>query len=122
VGSALTHAPGQQPVIRLLERLGQQLRAIGVPSDQEWSTVSALLNYILGVGGQHAANTQFAHAGNIDRAELLDSVATAWSELDPDEYPFARSISGSLRGHDDRADYLAGIDLILRGIHLPASY
>jgi hypothetical protein len=43
-------------------------------------------------------------------------VATRWSQLDPHEYPFTRSIAGQLRGHDDRVDFLAGIDLILRGI------
>ncbi len=40
VGSALTRAPGQLPVIRILERLGQQLRALGVPQEHQWTTVS----------------------------------------------------------------------------------
>src|ERR1700735_3892643 len=59
VGSALTHAPGQLPMVRILERIGQQVRALGVPDEEQWVTVSALLNYILGVGGQNAANAQF---------------------------------------------------------------
>lgn len=116
VGSALTHAPGQLPVIRILERLGQQLRALGVAQKHEWTTVSALLNYILGVGGQNAANRQFAQAEGLDRAEFLGSVANVWSELDPDDYPFARSVAGRFPDHDDREDFLFGIDLILKGI------
>jgi hypothetical protein len=43
-------------------------------------------------------------------------VSTAWSQLDPKEYPFARSIVRRIRDHDDRVDFLAGIDLILSGI------
>ena len=116
VGSALTRAPGQLPAVRILERIGQQLRALGVPDEEQWVTVSALLSYILGVGGQNAANTQLALEREADRSNFLDEVATMWSELDPDEYPFTRSVAGQLRTHDDRVDFLAGIDLILRGI------
>jgi len=116
IGSTLIHAAGQQPAVRILERIGQQIRALGVPDDAQWTTVSALLNYILGVAGQNAANAQFARMHDLDRSNFLDALSTAWSELDPDQYPFARSIAGQMRVHDDRADFLAGIDLILGGI------
>jgi hypothetical protein len=43
-------------------------------------------------------------------------VANAWEDLDPDEYPFTRSVAAELRGHDDREQFLAGVDLILAGI------
>ena len=86
---------------------------------QQWATVGALLSYILGVGGQNAANRQFARTRGVDRSDFLEAVATAWSQLDPDEYPFTRSVAGQLRAHDDRMDFLAGIDLILRGIESP---
>ncbi|WP_158815117.1 TetR/AcrR family transcriptional regulator [Methylocapsa sp. S129] len=119
VGSALTRAPGQAPMVRILEGIGQQVRALGVPGDAQWAAASALLNYILGVSGQNAANAQFARAHDLDRSNFLESVSTAWSQLDPDEYPFTRSVAGQLRAHDDRADFLAGIDLILSGIGSP---
>jgi AcrR family transcriptional regulator len=119
VGSALIRAPGQLPMVRILERIGQQVRALGVPDEEQWATLSALLNYILGVSGQNAANAQFARAHGLDRSDFLEAVSTAWSQLDPDEYPFARSIAGQLRAHDDRMDFLAGIDLILSGIPSP---
>jgi AcrR family transcriptional regulator len=116
VGSALTRAAGQSPMVRILERLGRQVRALGVPNNEQWSAVSALLSYILGVAGRNAANTQLARAQGADRAEFLDAVATAWSQLDADEYPFTRSVAGKLRAHDDRVDFIAGLDLILKGI------
>ena len=121
VGSALTRAPGQLPTVRVLERLGQQLRALGVPAEEEWATVSALLSYILGVGGQNAANTHFAREQGLDRSNFLDEVSTVWSQLDPQEYPFTRSVARQLRVHDDRVDFLAGIDLMLRGIESAGS-
>jgi AcrR family transcriptional regulator len=121
VGSALTRAPGQLPMVRILERLGQQLRALGVPEARQWETVSALLSYILGVGGQNAANTHFALEQGLDRTNFLGELAAVWSQLDPDEYPFTRSVASQLSAHDDRADFLAGIDLMLGGIGAPRS-
>src|SRR5580698_824292 len=82
VGSALARAPGQLPMVRILEGIGRQVRALGVPDEEQWATASALLNYILGVGGQNAANAQFARAGGLDRSDFLEAVATAWSRLD----------------------------------------
>ena len=116
VGSALTRAPGQLPTVRVLERIGQQLCSLGVPDEEQWATVSALLNYILGVGGQNAANTHIAQEQDRDRSNFLGEVSTAWSQLDPDEYPFTRGVAGQLRVHDDRVDFLVGIDLMLSGI------
>ena len=116
VGSALTRAPGQLPMVRILERIGQQVHALGVPDKEQWAAATALLNYILGVAGQNAANTHIARGQGADRSDFLDAMATVWSQLDADEYPFARSVSGQLRAHDDRVDFLTGIDLILTGI------
>ena len=119
VGSALTRAPGQSPMVRIVERIGQQIQALGVPKQEHWVTVSTLLNYILGVAGRNAANGQLARTQGLDRSDFLEAVSTVWSQLDPEEYPFARSLAGKLRSHDDRKDFLDGIDLILRGIGSP---
>lgn len=122
VGSALTRAPGQLPaprqlpIVRLVERIGRELCALGVPEEKQWATVSVLLNYILGVAGQNAANTLLARTLDVDRSDFLDAVSAVWSQLDPEEYPFARGVAGQLRIHDDRVDFLAGIDIILGGI------
>jgi AcrR family transcriptional regulator len=116
VGSALTRVSGHLPIVRVLERIGQQVRGLGVPEDQQWEAVSALMAYILGVSGQNAANGQLARTRGLDRSDFLEKLSTAWLQLDPHEYPFARSVAGQMRDHDDRIDFLSGIDLILRGI------
>jgi hypothetical protein len=71
VGSALTGPPGQLPMVRIFERIGQQIRAPGVPDKEQWTTASALLRYILGVGGQNAAT-----GSSLGRAASTD--ATSW--------------------------------------------
>ncbi|MBM7168649.1 TetR family transcriptional regulator [Streptomyces sp. G44] len=115
VGAQLTHAPAQSPMLRVFERIGRQVQALRVPETAQFTAASSLMSYILGVAGQNAANTR-ALQRDTDRTEFLDSVATAWTELDPDEFAFTRSVAGQLRGHDDREEFLAGIDLILTGI------
>ena len=55
-------------------------------------------------------------AGRGILAEAQPAVGTEWSQLDPDSYPFTRSIATRLHEHDDRADFAGGIDLILDGI------
>ncbi len=116
IGSTLAWAVGKSTMVSVLERIGQQVQALGVPPDQHWATVSVLLNYILGVGGQNAANAQVARVREAQRMEFLGAVATAWLQLDPVRYPFTRSIAVQMSVHDDRADFLVGIDLILAGI------
>jgi AcrR family transcriptional regulator len=116
LGSALIRAELHPPLVRILEPIGQQVRLLGVPAKEQRATVGALLGYILGVGGQNAANGQFGRTRGIDRTDFLKAISAAWSQLDPDEYPFTCSIAGELPGHDDRLDFLAGIDLILGGI------
>ncbi|MDM9644972.1 TetR/AcrR family transcriptional regulator [Rhizobium sp. S163] len=116
VGATLARAAGQLPTVRILERVGQQVRALGVPDDVQWAAVSALLSYILGVSGQNAANAQLARERNLDRADFLGEMSSVWSKLDPAGYPFTNSMAARLPAHDDRADFLAGIDFILNGI------
>lgn len=116
LGSALSRAPGQLPTVRILERLGRQVDALGVPQERQWMAACALLNYLLGVSGQNAANAVLAREQGLERAPFLDTLAGAWSRLDAQAFPFARKVAGQLRAHDDREDFLAGIDLIVHGM------
>lgn len=103
---------------RIFESLGRQVRALGVPEGRWFTATSALVHYILGASGQNAANSASGRAlePGVDRAQFLDAVSTAWEELDPDEYPFTRAVAAQVREHDDREQFLAGVDLILAGI------
>ena len=116
VGSSLAAASGQLPMMRIVERIGRQVRALGVPDAAQWATASVLLHYILGVGGQNAANGQFARTHGIDREAFLAAMSARWLALDPEDFAFTRSFADRLPTHDDRADFLAGIDVILDGI------
>ncbi|MFD0522568.1 TetR/AcrR family transcriptional regulator C-terminal domain-containing protein [Paractinoplanes durhamensis] len=99
-------------MLRVFELIGRQVQALGVADAEQFDAASALLNYILGVGRQNAANAQAVTPGTT-RADFFES---AWGHLDPAEYPFLRHVTKQLMTHDDRAQFLAGVNLILKGI------
>lgn len=115
VGAQLPREPWRPAMLQLFEGIGGQLEALGVPARAWFDSVSALVNYVLGVAGQNAANARL-HTGDPDRSAFLSSVAARWTQLDPAQYPFVRRLADDLREHDDREQFLAGIDLILAGI------
>jgi hypothetical protein len=116
VGTELSREPWQDAVLRITESLGQQIQALGVPERAQFDCASALLSYVLGLAGQYAAAARLVSPGT-DRAAFLASIAGRWAQLDPAQYPFVRQVmAAQLPGHDDREQFLAGIDLILAGI------
>ena len=116
VGAELARAPGSMPMVRILEGIGQQVQALEVSDRALWSATSTLFSYIVGVAGQNAGNARIGQERGLDRMTFLDAVATQWSRLDAEAYPFTRGMAAQLRRHDDRADFAAGLDLILDGI------
>ncbi len=115
VGAELFREPSQSAMLQIFESVGRQLQALGVPETAQFDCASALVNYIVGVAGQNAANARL-HAHETDRTAFLATVAARWAQLDPAQYPFVRQLATQLREHDDREQFLAGINLILAGI------
>lgn len=115
VGQHLSREPGQPATLQLFESIGGRLRPLGVPERARFDAWSALVNYILGAARQNAENAR-GHSGEPDRTTLLASMAARWAQLDADRHPFLRQVAAQLAHHDDRAQFLAGIDLILAGV------
>jgi AcrR family transcriptional regulator len=115
VGGQLSRDPWQHAVLRILENIGVQVQALGVPGHAQFNTATALMSFILGLAAQYAASARL-FPRDTDRTAFLGAVATSWAQLDPTEHPFVREVAAQLPGHDDRAQFLAGIDLILAGI------
>ena len=115
LSTEFSRSPWGSVTPRIFDAFGRRVRALGVPEGDWFTATSALVHYVLGAAGQNAANVGNAPAGS-DRSAFLDSVSTAWEELDPDDYPFARAVAEQMRDHDDREQFVAGIDLVLAGI------
>jgi AcrR family transcriptional regulator len=114
-GTQLFRDPAGSAMVDIVEGVGGRLLALNVPGEALFDAGSALLNYILGVAGQNAANAR-GHPAEIDREGFLKAVADRWTERDPTAYPFVHRVAARLADHDDRAQFLAGLDLILVGV------
>ncbi len=114
VGAQLTRDPSQSAMLEIFERIGAQLLALEVPEKALFAAASTLVNYVIGVAGQNAANARNPELGT--REQFLATVVTRWSSLEPATHPFLKHVEKQLRHHDDREQFLAGIDLILAGI------
>lgn len=115
IGAQLSLAPGRSGMLQVFEAIGSRLRLLGVLENARFHAWSALVNYIFGVAAQNADNARRVH-GEMTRDRLLGAIAERWMKLDATEYPFLHEIAARLPGHDDREQFLAGIDLILTGI------
>ncbi|GAA1463641.1 TetR/AcrR family transcriptional regulator [Williamsia maris] len=116
VGTHLSREPWQTAMLRIWEALGGRLPALGVPEQRRFDAASALVSYVLGVAGQNAANARRDFGGATDRSVVLGAVAVRWAEMDDREFPFVRYLSSQVRDHDDREQFLAGVDIFLAGI------
>ncbi|WP_405494710.1 TetR/AcrR family transcriptional regulator [Nocardia sp. NBC_00511] len=118
LASQFARSPGGSVAPRIFESIGSKLDALGAPREAQFVATSVLMHYILGAAGQNAENGLSARSlpPGTDRIGFLDSASSAWKNLDPGEYPFATAIADELRDHDDRAQFLDGIALIVAGI------
>ena len=116
VGAQLTREPWRPPLLDVYESVSEQLRALDVPQRALSDAAGVLVNYILGVAGQNAANARALANSKMDRSTFLATVAARWAQLDPATYPSLLHARKQLLEHDDREQFLAGIDLILAGI------
>ncbi|MGA5304797.1 TetR/AcrR family transcriptional regulator [Nucisporomicrobium flavum] len=111
-GAQLAREPWRSALLDIYESIGAHLEALGVPEPALFDSAGALVNYILGVAGQNAAT---ARAG-AHRTASLAAVAAQWERLDPARYPRLHKAAAQLPEHDDREQFLAGVDLFLAGI------
>lgn len=70
------------------------------------------MHRVVDVAGQNAADARSVEPGT-SRTDVFTAVLAG---LDADEFPFTHHVAGRLRDHDDREQFLAGVDLILAGI------
>ena len=115
VASPLSESSWQVSQSSILETVGRRVGALGVPEERWFVAASVLVQYILGAASQNAAYARVLPP-QVSREEFLDAVATTWARLDPGDYPFTRAVADQMRHHDDREQFLAGIDFILAGI------
>jgi AcrR family transcriptional regulator len=116
IGAQLSREPWSPALLEIYESIGGLLDALGVPERALFDAAGTLVNYVFGVAGQNAANTRHLADSGADRSDFLGAVAARWRQLDPGKYPYVHKATTHLREHDDREQFLAGINILLAGI------
>ncbi|WP_433754654.1 hypothetical protein [Nocardia sp. CA-135398] len=98
--------------------IGQQVSALDISADRWFTATTALLHYVLGAASQNAANHERAQAlgPEPDPSAYLKSVAQSWRGLSREEFPIIRALADRGLDHDNRLQFMDGIDLIVAGI------
>lgn len=113
LGAQLIRDPSQPAVRRIWKTLGAQLHRLGVTGPALSDAGSTLAGYILGSAAQQTAGPR-QPPRDADRTAYLERLADQVTTSDPD--PLVGEIATRLREHDDREQFRAGVDIILRGI------
>jgi AcrR family transcriptional regulator len=113
VGTQLSREPLQPAVLRIWKGIGTQLRKLGITGTAGSDAGAALANYVLGAAAQYAAGARRA-PDDAARRDYLETLAAQWIQLDAD--PLVQESAALLPEHDDRAQFLAGVDIFLAGI------
>jgi AcrR family transcriptional regulator len=115
LGTQLFATPWQPAMVQLWEQIARPVAEMGVPAESLFTAVSTLVNHIVGVASQNALNAQLLGADG-DREGFLDAVAERWERLAAGEGSIIGRLAGQMRDHDDREEFLAGVDIILAGL------
>jgi AcrR family transcriptional regulator len=116
VGTQLAREPWQSAMLHLFEGIGRRLQALEVPERAQFNAATTLMSYVVGLAAQYAAGARLG-LRETDRSAFLATVASQWTgRYDAADYPFVHQRAAQLAEHDDREQYLAGVDLILAGI------
>lgn len=116
IGAAFSRQPWQPALLDFYESVGRLVDALGVPHGTRFDAAGALVNYVLGVAAQNAANARLRAGSDTDRDAFLENAARQWAQIDPGRYPFVHAAATQLSEHDDREQFLVGVDIFLAGI------
>ncbi|RKS79953.1 regulatory TetR family protein [Motilibacter peucedani] len=123
LGAYLMRDTELQPnALMLLERMGEQVLRLELPPRQSFDAVSAVIGYVVGTAADLGQQPpQEVLDGTVTREAYLERFADSWRQLDPAAYPFVHYVVEEFAGHDDAAQFRAGLDLLLEGLRLQAS-
>jgi hypothetical protein len=106
--------------LRLFDRIGTLVARTDLPAERHFAVSTAIFYYITGVSAQIIAPGTTVGA-TTSRDVFLAQTAERWEKLDPADYPFLTRATTDLRDHDDRDQFVAGLDLLLDGLNATAS-
>ncbi|MEU6142408.1 TetR/AcrR family transcriptional regulator C-terminal domain-containing protein [Streptomyces sp. NPDC047081] len=105
--------------LRLLDRIGTLVARTGLPAERLFVAATAISFYITGVSAKIIA-PRIPVDAPAGRDAYLAQTAERWERLDAADYPFLAHAAKDLRDHDDRDQFIAGLDMLLHGLNTTA--
>lgn len=119
---AMRDTSRQSHSLRLYEKMGEQVMRLGMTPLQSFHATSAIMGFVIGAAADLGQEPPAAVlSGDVSREDFLAATAEEWRTLDAREFPFLSFIVNEFSGHDDRAQFRAGLELLLSGLELQAS-
>lgn len=113
LGTQLGREPMQPAVLRIWKGFGMQLQRLGLTGDALSNAGAALVNYLLGASAQYTT-TFDQHNDRVKRRAYLEVFAAELIRIDSDT--IAHETAATLVEHDDREQFLVGINIFLAGV------
>lgn len=105
--------------LRLYEKLGEQTLRLDLTPRQRFHAVSAIVGVVVANAADMGQEPpEEVLDGLVNRDEFLGRYAETWRTLDAGKFPFLHDIVDQFDGHDDKEQFLAGLELTLAGVRL----
>lgn len=120
-GYVLRDTTVQPQSLALYERIGEQVMRLDLTQRQAFYATSAVVGYVIGVAADMGQEPPEAvMSGEVSKEQYMASAAERWRELDAEQFPYIHHIVDEFDGHDDRDQFIGGLDLLLAGLRLQA--
>lgn len=107
--------------LQLYELIGEQVMRLELTPRQSFHATSAVVGFVMGTAADMGQELPAAVAsGEMSREDYLAGATAQWRALDAVRFPFIHHIVDEFDGHDDRDQFIAGLDLLLAGLRLQA--
>ncbi|WP_308122827.1 TetR/AcrR family transcriptional regulator [Microbacterium marinilacus] len=118
---AMRNTTLQPHSLQLYERIGEQVMRLGLTPRQTFHATSALVGFVIGIAADMGQEPPaVVVSGEMSKDEYLADATAQWRALDPTRFPYIHHIVDEFDGHDDRDQFLGGLDLLLSGLRLQA--
>jgi AcrR family transcriptional regulator len=107
--------------LQLYERIGEQVMRLELTPRQSFHATSAVVGYVIGTAADMGQQPPEAVvSGELSKDQYMAGAAAQWRALDPAQFPYIHHIIDEFDGHDDRDQFVGGLDLLLAGLRLQA--
>lgn len=106
--------PDRPNALRTWEVTGQILQRMELSVRQQFHASLAVTNYASGMDSEISQRQEMRDVE--DAQEMFQEQLDRWDHQSTQEFPFVHAVLDEFRRHDDRAEFVAGLGLLLGGI------